>query len=329
MFAFCIESSHVRGLGHLYRSLTLANELRQRGEAVHFLLNDHASSIELIQKSGYAVSVVSFEDNVSAWEQRWLHDHPDVRVWLNDRLNTTEEHAIRVKAMGLRLVTLDDRGTGAPLSDANFAALVFDGTEQLMGKRVFTGVEYLLLDPSLKALRRRRTSDTELGPILVTMGGSDTWGITPRVMQELLKRGWCATIVLGPAFAHWELLNTVISMAPKDLFKIYKGGVPSLADEMAKHELAITGGGMTPFQANAIGLPCVVIANELFEIPVGKALEQLGGCVFAGFHADMNWAVLSHTLPISEMSQAGMDAIDLQGCCRVANELISLERGHA
>lgn len=317
MFAICIESSHARGLGHLYRSLTLADALRASGRPSHFLINEHSSSIELIRARGYEADIVDLGDG-RGWDREWLHAHPQVRVWIDDRLDTDESHASRVKEAGVRLVTFDDRGTGARLADLHIAALACEGKE-LEGERVLCGVGYLLLDPALTGLRRVRSAP---GSLLVTLGGSDTWGVTPRIMDALLQRGRGATVVLGPSFNHMAAVEAILARAPRDLFVVHQGGVPSLAAEMARHDLAITGGGMTPFQANAIGLPCVVIANEPFEVPVGRTLEHLGGSLFAGFHAEMDLSALDRELPLEAMSQAGMRAIDLRGCERVASELL-------
>lgn len=313
MFALCIESSHARGLGHLYRSLTLASALRARGKALRFLINDHPFSVDLIRRHGYGVDVVDLGSD-NGWELDWLCVHPEVRTWINDRLDTTEAHARRLKAAGMRLITFDDRGRGAALVDLHIAALAFEDASVLQGRKVLHGVDYLMLDPALARLRRLRSS---LKSVLVTMGGSDTWGVTPRVMEALLQRGYAATVVLGPAFAHSDAVDALLARLPDGAFTVHRGGVPSLAEEMARHDLAITGGGMTPFQANAVGLPCIVVANEVFEVPVGRMLERLGGSVFAGFHEDMDLSVLDRPLPMTVMSQAGMDAIDLRGCERV------------
>lgn len=320
MFVFCIESSHERGLGHLYRTLTLASALRAQGFPAHFLINDHATSVALIQAQGHPVEVVDLGSD-GGWEGLWLRAHPAVRLWINDRLDTTAAHAAQVKAHGVKLATFDDRGGGAALSDLHIAALAFEDTGTLQGRRVLHGADYMLLDPDLARHRRLRTAGE---PVLLTMGGSDTWGVTPRVMQALRDRGRGATVVLGPAFGHGAEVDAVLAGAPAGLFTVHRGGVPSLAAEMARHGLAITGGGMTPFQANAMGLPCIVIANEIFEIPVGRALARMGGSVFAGFHADMDLSVLDRPLPVASMSQAGMQAIDLHGCDRVTAALAAL-----
>lgn len=320
MFAICIESSHARGLGHLYRALTLADGLRRRGRALHFLVNEHPMAIDLIRAHGYGVGVVDLGGDAH-WEEAWLESLPAVNVWVNDRLDTDATHARRVRARGVRLATFDDRGTGAAFADLHIAALAFDDVGRLQGRRVLSGVDYLMLDPKLADRRRRRdTADAWL----VTLGGSDTWGVTPRIMDALLSLGRHASIILGPSFDHMAQVDAVLARAPAGLFKVHRGGVPSLADAMARHDVAITGGGMTPFQANAMGLPCIVVANELFEIPVGRALERLGGSIFAGFHQDLDLTVLQRRLPIAELSEAGMGAIDLRGCDRVVDALIAL-----
>lgn len=323
MFAICIESSHARGLGHLYRSLTLADGLRRRGWPLRFLVNAHPMSIDLIRSQGYEASVIDLTSE-PGWESAWLAAHPAVKVWVNDRLDTSAAHAQRVLSRGVRFATFDDRGSGAAFADLHVAALAFGDAGRLQGRRILSGVDYLMLDPALAGHRRQRNTADAL---LVTLGGSDTWGVTPRIMEALLSLGQRASIVLGPSFGHVAEVDAVLARAPVGMFTVHRGGVPSLADEMARHDLAITGGGMTPFQANAMGLPCIVVANETFEIPVGQALERLGGSVFAGFHQDLDLSVLHRPLQIAQMSAAGLSAVDLRGCDRVVEALVALNEG--
>jgi spore coat polysaccharide biosynthesis predicted glycosyltransferase SpsG len=126
-------------------------------------------------------------------------------------------------------------------------------------------------------------------------------------------------VILGPGFSHHEALQAVLS----DKFTV-KFNVPSLIEEMAKHGLAITAGGITPFEANAAGLPCIVVACEDFEIPIARALAERGGSVFAGHHADIDPDVFAQDLPIGRMSAAGIDNIGLGGAKRVVTALEAL-----
>ncbi len=103
-----------------------------------------------------------------------------------------------------------------------------------------------------------------------------------------------------------------------------KHGVPSMAAEFARHDLAITAGGITPFEANASGLPCIVVSTELFEKPVGRALQELGGSIYAGHRDTFRLPQIDAGLPLSQMSFAGMRNIGLGGVGRVVAAAMEL-----
>jgi spore coat polysaccharide biosynthesis predicted glycosyltransferase SpsG len=315
MFALCIESSHARGMGHFYRALNLADGLAKAGLSYMFYLNDHAPSRQILVERGAPHQIVNLEDFTGNWEAS-LIQRDGITLWLNDHLDTDIRHAEKVKATGIPLVTFDDRGAGAMLADLHIAAMAFDAQERLAGAKLLRGADYLILNPQISDYRRLRK---QLSSILVTLGGSDTYGVTVKVVQLLKEMGLTATIVVGPAFMHNDLLESELTPA----FTV-KRGVPSLIEEFYRHDLAITGGGITPFEANASGLPCIVIANERFEIPVGQALQKLGGSLFAGHHESLSLPLFKADMPLEQMSHAGMNNIGLQGTQRVISALLEL-----
>jgi spore coat polysaccharide biosynthesis predicted glycosyltransferase SpsG len=320
MFVICIESSHNRGLGHLFRSLNLADELRRLGASVCFLINDHEPSCEKIKRQGFDFRTYPLDAPPGSWEREYLRSQPEVKVWVNDRLNMPTAHAEVIRAADLKLVTFDDRGVAAALADLNFSSLIFDGISQLHGQRIFTGPDYMILNPDICPYRRHRET---LGSTLVSLGGADTHGATVKVAAHLKKAGIGATIVTGPAFSHFAELDLVIG--GQQIF-VHKSNVRSLAEEMSRHDLAITGGGLTPFEAAAAGLPTVIVANEDFEIPVGEALERLGCSRFAGHHASIDAKAITESLPISEMSRQALHSVKLDGIHRVAQIILDLEK---
>lgn len=315
MFALCIESSHARGMGHFYRALNLADGLAKAGLSYRFYLNDHAPSRQILVERGAPHQIVNLQDFTGNWEAS-LIQRDGITLWVNDRLDTDARHAEKIKASGIPLATFDDRGTGTALADLHIAALAFDAQERLAGARLLRGAAYLILNPQIGDYTRLRK---QLSSILVTLGGSDTYGVTVKVVQLLKEMNLTATIVVGPAFMHMDMLEEVLT----DGFTL-KRGVPSMIEEFYRYDLAITGGGITPFEANASGLPCVVIANELFEIPVGKELQRLGGSTFAGYHESLRSPLFVADLPLEQMSQAGMCNIGLQGTQRVIDALLEL-----
>lgn len=315
MFALCIESSHARGMGHFYRALNLANALHHSGYDYKFYLNNHDPSQKILIEKNIPYTIVPLEDETTNWEFS-LIKHDNITLWINDRLNTNVLHAEKIKKAGIPLVTFDDRGPGATLADLHIAALSFNPQEHLAGKKILRGSNFLILNPQISKFTRVRK---KLASILITLGGSDTYGVTIKVVQLLKEMELSATVVVGPAFIHSAILSEVMT----EKF-ILKQNVSSLIEEFYHHDLAITGGGMTPFEANASGLPCVVVANELFEIPVGEALEKLGGSIFAGYHESLPQPLFQADLPLEQMSQSGMNVIGLQGTHNVMTALLEL-----
>lgn len=315
MFALCVESSHARGMGHFFRVLNLATALGRAGQACRILINVHEPAQRLLENAGMEYSTVNLADFESDWEGRFI-EKEGIRIWVNDRLDTDVRHSENIKHRDIPLVTFDDRGSGAAMADLNIAALAFDTTEVLPGRKVLRGIDYLVLNPDIARHRRiRRRAER----ILVTLGGSDTHGVTVKVARYLRTARRTATVIVGPGFHHDRELAEALGSG----FEL-KRDVPSLVAEFAHYDLAITGAGITPFEANASGLPCVVVANETFEMPVAMELVRQGGSVFAGFHADMDMSVLARELPIEAMSRAGMARVGLGGADRVVAELMSL-----
>ena len=313
MIGFCIEASHERGLGHLYKTLNFVEYLDGLNERYVVIMNDDPMSTLILKQRRVAPVTVNLSDTQSDWETTIIKQY-GITTWINDRLDTDKRHAAHVKKHSVKLVAFDDRGTGATLADLHFAPLVFSGKELLQGKRVLTGINYLVLS---KEIDNRGYVRKHLNSILVTLGGSDTYGVTLQVVALLKRLNKRATVVVGHSFQHHSELEQIID----ERFTV-KRGVPSLIQEFIHHDLAITGGGVTPFEANASGLPCIIVANELHEIESGEYLAGVGSSVFAGYYRALDEKVFSMGLDLITMSRIGIDKIKTDGVENVFREII-------
>ena len=315
MFALCIESSHQKGMGHLYRALNFIDFINGRNEPSIVFINNNEAACDVLNSRGMLFETVDLTDCVGDWETGLISKH-GIDVWVNDRLDTDIRHARNIKKNGVKLVTFDDRGSGAELADIHVAALAFAREGQPKGRNILAGLDYLILNREIAKYKRVRTHAKN---IIVTLGGSDTYGVTLKVVGILKGLNKKATVHIGPSFKHRKELEAMID---KDFHII--SNVPSLMEEFSRHDLAITGGGMTPFEANASGLPCIIIANEIFEIPNARLLSEIGSSVFAGYHKDINTDFFKMELDIEKMSIAGMDAIKLNGAENVYRQIREL-----
>lgn len=302
-------------MGHLFRALNFLTYLYSHNEPAVLLLNEHQPALALLRARHIPFEVVSLNDLETGWETRVIEQY-HITVWLNDRLDTDLRHARRIRSSGVKLVTIDDRGTGVREADLHFAPLILDEKEKLGGNKIFRGPAYLILDPEIDGFKKVRHQQDK---VLVTLGGSDTHGTTLKVVELLKAQGKTATVITGPAFEHHDPLRKLLTPS----FQLING-VPSLIETFSHYDLAITGGGVTPFEANASGLPCIVIANEWFEIPVCQYLENIGSSVYAGPHDHLDREVFTQALSIEAMSLAGMAQITTQGARNIFREIQSL-----
>jgi spore coat polysaccharide biosynthesis predicted glycosyltransferase SpsG len=299
----------------LFRAVALADALEANGARVHIYANDDEATGRALRQRGRPWTAVPLHQSATSWEaERIRLDR--IRVWVNDRLETSADHARKVLEAGARLATFDDSGSGAALAELHVSAIPLPGLNQPAGRRVLRGLQYLVMDPAIGRLRRQRH---ELGSIVVSMGGSDTYGLTVKVVQALRARDLRATVVVGPGFAHEAGLSEVL-----DSHYTVKRSVLSLPEEFALHDLAITAGGITPFEANAAGLPCIIVAAEPWEERNGRVLASLGGSVYAGPRGSADFSVLDSPLPVDRMSHAALAAVPADGAARVASELLAL-----
>jgi spore coat polysaccharide biosynthesis predicted glycosyltransferase SpsG len=303
-------------MGHLFRMLNFAEYLKSKNENFIFLINDNEKTKNILHEKNMNFEVVNLSDYHSSWESIFIKKY-NINYWINDRLETHIEHAQNILKNSCQLITFDDLGSGAKLSDINICGLFFN-TEKIEANKVLKGVEYLILNNEINQFKKERN---EIKNILVTLGGSDTYGVTIKVLKLLKKYNLKATIHIGPSFEHLDELKEELT----ENFELIHF-ILSLIEEFSKYDLAITGGGITPFEANASGLPCLIVANELFEIANGEFLDSINSSKFLGYYKNINEEVFKNIfeLNIKEMSKQGLLALNSKAVDKIYEEIKKL-----
>lgn len=299
MYVICVESSNSRGMGHLFRALLYVDYLKTNHIKYLFLVNNDEKSLQILTRRGIEYLLVDFNDIQSNWEAKIIREY-QVDVWINDKFDTSMEMGKHISQTGILFCMIDDIGNADIYADIHFAGMIYPTKKKLNGKQIYCGIDYIILNPIIEKYRRQRK---ELNRIVVSMGGSDPHDVTLDVTKELLKYQYNVDIVIGPNFKQKEALLKL----SHDRFQIFQN-VPSLMEKFHDYDLAITGGGVTCCEANAAGLPCIIIANALHEENTGKYIESLGGALYIGNFGIWNRNILLSLpdLNLAEMSQNGM-----------------------
>jgi spore coat polysaccharide biosynthesis predicted glycosyltransferase SpsG len=187
------------------------------------------------------------------------------------------------RARGVPVATVHDLGIGASTAD-----LVIDGTiapvRAGMGRfGTLRGPEYMMLDPGIRALRgrrrgrrgfalqRRRTAPV----VLIALGGGRTTALASRLARDMAGRAGGADIQVVAGFVPPARLPRL----PRGRWIAATGG---LVRALATATVAIVAGGVTLYEACALGVPTVALALNAAQHVTVRGVSRRGATIDGG-----------------------------------------------
>jgi len=313
------KGGHEQGLGDITGSIALAGRAVERGIDTKIVLEGEKPAIELVRNSGIAWEEVKTGSDFFLLLDAFLPD----AVLLN-QLNSPLELIMEIKKRDILVATLDDTGPAAASADLRF-------NPEYVIADAYCGHTFipLRLDYQQENLKERVVSK-EVHSILVTLGGSDTYGFTPKVIRALsgLPEEISINIITGPSFQHSRELDLTLRDSQRKFNVIHN--VKDMIPLMLTVDLAICSAGLTLFELACLGTPVVIVCAERFEEETAQYMENKGFGINLGFgervreHA-ISQAVLSLISDYGGrkgMSQKGKELIDGTGADRIIDIIV-------
>jgi len=246
------------GMGHLYRTLTIADALL--GHDIAFIAVDtDPQALALAREHGYAVVEAApheILDRLAA-----LQPH----VVINDVLDTTADYVRRQRDLGAFVVNFEDLGSGADEAHLVFNALYENSRPRethRFGHAYFCLPEHFAYVPPAEFRDPPQT-------LLITFGGVDQNNLTCQtldVLPAVLERAPLASVlvVVGPGYAHDADLAQALSRLPQpvaDKVQVQRS-VRNMAQVMRQADAAVTSNGRTVYELAAMGVPTISISQN-------------------------------------------------------------------
>lgn len=320
------DGNHARGMGHVSRMLTLAEFLAKQGIEATLVLRDEFSARAMVEATATPAQFVNPDLDEPSIVNEVLEGNPP-RVWVFDILDSQTDWYTELHDHGIWTATLDDRGDGNRIARAviNSNTQAAQALAEANRPGLYLGLDYMIVGESALGRRRARALASPPRTIAIALGGADTYGATPVVLSALERSGFMgiAHTCLGPAYAHWDELDTVQGTAP---FTIERHiSVPDLHAVLDACDVVIAAGGMTSIECMAMGLPVIGVANEPHEAVLLEALAGEGACAYLGPWQELGSenvahilsAVLTHSGQLSALSERGLSMVDGNGLERV------------
>lgn len=316
MITLRLDAGHVKGMGHLFRMKILAEELARNAEETLFVVRENQVSQELLDEWGYNFLMLPdglAEEKVPPFVK---NKYPEIRLWIYDMLSTEPSWVLAAKSTGLKVVTIDDMGAGATYADEQINPIIGTWRDKPQGCK-YEGPAYALLPSRLAELRNKRVIQSKSIVVGLTFGGSDTHGTTIKVLDKGLEYyGIKLLVFTGPHFQHMEQLKSLLKDNPTIK---HRHNVQNLPGELAELDGIICSGGHTLFEAAALGLPILAIANEPHEQKTIEFFEKKEAAIYGGDVKHIDKAAINKFL--SDMLEQNY-ILDAQGQGKKASSIV-------
>lgn len=252
------------GLGHVSRSLALAEALSEEGVAALFVGEFSEQARGLLESAGMEFRApggpVGSEADLAALSQLAAE-----RRALGFIVDSYAVGASFLASLSARapLAVLDDF---AALGEYDCAAVLnmtvsgVSSTYPTGRATLLLGPEYLLARRAVRRLGRKPAPSARAERALVALGGVDRHGLTARVLGALAEVGSSlqVRVVLRPGDGALGSVQTALTrFASAEVLS----GLDSLASLYAWADVCVGGGGLMKYETALVGLPTGVLAQ--------------------------------------------------------------------
>lgn len=325
-----------RGLGHLFRMRTLATALLRKGKEVSLVCRENAVVAGLLAQFGIAhvlapaklaePDIVALACTVGGDAELWVFDVLDTdAAWIDAaRRASGSEHT------PCRVVTFDDLGPGASHADAIINAL---RPPPSPWPNCVSGLDYVMIDPRIRSRRRARAFKGPAQSVGITLGGADTWGVTPRIICALAAAGFTGQVIacLGPSFAHERELERSLAAGAQSFHISVERAAADLHAIVDTCDAVIANGSQTLIELLAMGMPALAVANETHEVGVIDTFLARGALERLGFRNSLALDCVANRLrctldsptrltALSERALAAVDGLGLEAVLKIVED---------
>jgi CMP-N-acetylneuraminic acid synthetase/spore coat polysaccharide biosynthesis predicted glycosyltransferase SpsG len=249
---FVVSGYKQIGLGHVYNTLLLANEIIDHD--IIFLVDKKSElAFKKIKSKNYKV----FKQQ----KQNIIFDikkiNPDIII--NDILDTKQRYMKNLNELNKKIINFEDLGEGSKLSDLTINAIY---SKKRSYPKTYFGHKYFVLRDEF-VLKSPRPINKKVKNILITFGGVDPNNFTKKVITaiqpECKKRKINVKVITGFGYKQHGTLK---------FFKNIEvlNNVQNISDHMYNADLIFSSAGRTTYEIASLGVPAIILAQNNREL---------------------------------------------------------------
>ena len=299
---FRCDGTTKTGLGHVSRSLALAEAMGECGFTYRFLGEFETGAANLLSDAGVAFGESIGETGGKGDLDNTIRAVGDQRAEavVVDSYHVDDDYIASLNRNGAPVFLIDDFGRLERYECSLLLNFTVNAArlDYPRGNQVYLlGPEYLLVRKTLRSMRRRmrpRTGDVRRA--LVVIGGVDPLNLSSRLVRLLLEVAppLSVHVVAGPSHRHTKELSLLIDKFQGESRILDQ--LPCLAEELAWADICVCGGGLTKYEAAYLGVPTAVLSQNPDQARETVHFAGKGLALDMGFWKDNNDQTLAARL---------------------------------
>ncbi len=326
---FRVDGGAQLGMGHVTRSLAIADALRESARAeVAFLMSaEHSEGIREASRRGYPVRALGDARIESCVES--VQDFAPA-ILINDLPSLDDEYLKALAHLGATTVNLVDTPEDLETTEQYEQVIIsVMSHDRETPEGFYAGPAFAILREQFRGRKKevRRVPQR----VLLSFGGSDPQGLTLKAVRALQELPFEIEVlaVTGPAFTHQRELKGLVPTLRRRVTLIQEAG-GHISELMLDADLMVGSGGMSVYEIAALGTPGIVLGQNAREDKRMREFARHGTVEYLGLGPEVDEAALltavSRLLSDFELRQAmserGRTLVDGWGATRTAEVVL-------
>lgn len=262
--AIYVNGNNLRGTGHIYRALELADEF--------YLKPDIYYDINQTDKKMFGNSTHNIVGINGIGELLQIIEREKYDVLVNDILSTTIDYmiALRQAAPNMKIVNFEDSGEGIYKADLVFNALYHESDLPY----IKAGEKYYIA-PKLFMFYEPIEIKDKVENVFISFGGADPQNYSDRLLEIICKEKYAKynfKVVLGRAKTN---IPKLMKYDEYNNIKVYYD-ISNMPEIMCGCDVGITSRGRTGYELAFLGIPSIAMAQNAREEKHGFVCNENG-----------------------------------------------------
>lgn len=326
---FRVDGGARMGMGHVTRSLAIADALREgaRAEVAFLMSAEHPEGIREASRRGYLVRALGDARLETCLQS--LQDFAPA-ILINDMPSLDDAYLRALAHLGATTVNLVDTPEDLETTERYEQVIIsVMSHDRETPEGFYAGPAYAILREQF----RGRSKEIRRAPrtVLLSFGGSDPQALTLKAARALqgLPPSVEIVAVAGPAFAHRKDLETLVATLGRRVTLINEAG-GHISELMLDADLMVGSGGMSVYEIAALGTPGIVLGQNAREDKRMQEFARHGTVEYLGLGPDVDEARLLEAVRAlladfdrrKVMSERGRALVDGLGAARTAEVVL-------